>query len=66
LVASQKEEDEIKDKALAITDSMFQSTVIDGVLRASITILESPSRENLVNFKPTAKEAASLAAKASP
>jgi hypothetical protein len=44
---------------LAITVSMCQSTVMKGVLRASITILESPSRENLVNFKEAANEAAS-------
>jgi hypothetical protein len=39
---------------------------MEGVLRASITILESPSRENLVNFKKASNEAASQAAKALP
>jgi hypothetical protein len=44
---------------LAITVSMCQSIVMEGVLRASITILESPSRENLVNFKKASNEVTS-------
>ena len=51
---------------LAITDFICQSKVMEGLLRVVITIEESPSRENLVRFKDTAKEAASCAACASP
>jgi hypothetical protein len=54
------------DKVLAITDSICQSNVMEGLLRAAITTKESPSRENLWRFKEAAKEAASQAARASP
>jgi hypothetical protein len=43
------------DKVLAITDSICQSNVMEGLLRAAITTKESPSRENLWRFKEAAK-----------
>jgi hypothetical protein len=54
------------DKVLTITDSICQSKVMEGVFRAAITTLESPSREKFFNFKEAARDAASRAASASP
>jgi hypothetical protein len=39
------------DKVLAITNSICQSKVMEGLLRAAITTKESPSRENFFRFK---------------
>jgi hypothetical protein len=51
---------------LAITESICQSKEMDGEVSAAMTILESPSRKKDFNCKDTAREAASLAASASP
>jgi hypothetical protein len=59
LLASQKEETGKMDKVLAITDSICQSNVMEGLLRAVITTKESPSRKNLWRFKEAAREATS-------
>jgi hypothetical protein len=54
------------DNALAITDSMCQSRVMEGLLRAEITTAESPSKLKFFRCKEAAREAANRAAKASP
>jgi hypothetical protein len=47
-----------RDNVEAITDLMCQSNEMRGLFKASITIEESPSRENFERFKDVAKKAA--------
>jgi hypothetical protein len=64
--ASQREAISNMDKVLAIIESICQSKVMDGKVSAAMMILESPSREKDFNCKEVAREAASLATRASP
>ena len=54
------------DKVLAITVSICQSKMMDGLLRAAITTDESPPREKFLRCKVAVREAASRGARASP
>ena len=64
--ASQKEAVGNKAKVSAITVSICQSMVMDGVVSAAITIFESSSREKNFSCSEATREAASQAARASP
>jgi hypothetical protein len=64
--ASQREAVGNMEIVLAIIESICQSKVMDGEVRAAMMILESPPREKDFNCKEVAREATSLVACASP
>jgi hypothetical protein len=48
-----------------IKSAIFQSRICERSCKAKITVIESPSKEKSRRLRETAKEAASLAARAS-